>query len=316
MKNTMMKVLTLLWFGFWALPVLAEEALSDKQLDPFILLPQLFRWSGLVASVGIIFITMLLLRFVDNVVKKMGDTYAEKRLTLLKFNAFFKFTVYFITIITVVLLSFELSEQILTILGGTLAVAMGFAFKDLAASVIAGLMIMFDRPFQVGDRVSFGGEYGDITNIGLRSVKMQTLTDNTVTIPNNKFLNEITSCGNYGVLDMQVAIDFYIGLDQDVLRARELVREAAATNRFVYLPKPVNVSVSQTIIDNYVAIRLRLKAYVLDTKYEKEFESDVTLQILEVFIENGIQPPAILHRTMVDSQHSNSDSTILVDKNG
>lgn len=46
----------------------------------------------------------------------------------------------------------------LAILGGTAAVAMGFAMKDLVASVVAGVMIMVDRPFQVGDRVSFGGQ--------------------------------------------------------------------------------------------------------------------------------------------------------------
>ena len=46
----------------------------------------------------------------------------------------------------------------------------GFATKDLVASLVAGLLVMFDRPFQVGDRVWFGGEYGDVLAIGLRSV--------------------------------------------------------------------------------------------------------------------------------------------------
>ena len=41
----------------------------------------------------------------------------------------------------------------------------------------------------------------------------------------------------------------------------------------------------------------RLKAYVLDIKYEKAFETDVTLRVLEVFAEKGIQPPAVLHRS-------------------
>lgn len=44
----------------------------------------------------------------------------------------------------------------------------------------------------------------------------------------------------------------------------------------------------------------RLKAYVLDIKYEKAFETDVTLRVLEVFAEKGIQPPAVLHRSAVD----------------
>jgi len=42
---------------------------------------------------------------------------------------------------------------------------------------------------------------------------------------------------------------------------------------------------------------MSLKAYVLDTKYEKAFETDVTLRVLEAFSENGIQPPAVLHKS-------------------
>jgi small-conductance mechanosensitive channel len=173
--------------------------------------------------------------------------------------------VYLVTIVSVILLSFSISREVLALLGGTAAVAVGFAMKDLAASVVSGVMIMFDRPFQLGDRVAFAGEYGDIVTIGLRSVKLRTLDDSIVTIPNNRFMTDVISCGNYGVLDMQIMIDFHIGIDQDLQRAREIVREAAIVSAFVHLPKPVTVTVSQLLLDGLVAMRLRLKAYVLDT---------------------------------------------------
>ena len=204
--------------------------------------------------------------------------------------------VYVAATIAVIMLSFRLEKEVLALIGGTIAVSVGFAVKDLVASFIAGIMILIDRPFQVGDRVSFGDEYGDITAIGLRSVRMQTLDDNTVTIPNNKFLSDVTSCGNYGALDMQVTVDFYIGVDQDAELARELVTEAAITGRYVHLPKPVVVLVSQVIHQSYVALRLRLKGYVLDTRYEKAFETDISLRVLKAFREHEILPPAILHR--------------------
>ena len=50
------------------------------------------------------------------------------------------------------------------------------------------------------------------------------------------------------------------------------MREAAATSRYIYLNKPIVVLVSQVIVDSYVALRLQLKSYVLDTQYEKELE--------------------------------------------
>ncbi len=152
-------------------------------------------------------------------------------------------------------------------------------------------------PARCGDRHwgSPGGEYGDVTSIGLRSVKLRTLDDCTVTIPNNLFLSEVTSSGNSGHLEMQTVVDFYIGLEQDVHLARDLVRSAAATSRYIYLPLPIKVQVSQAPLDGCIAMKVRLKAYVLDTKYEMDFQTDIVLRAHQSFEENQIMPPAALH---------------------
>ncbi len=252
--------------------------------------------SGILTSVVVVAIVWLLLRFLRAMVERISEQFATQRLLISKIFTGLQFLIYTGTTVVVIMLSFNLNEQVLALVGGTVAVAVGFAIKDLVASFIAGIMILVDRPFQVGDRVSFGGQYGDITNIGLRSVRLQTLDDNTVTIPNNKFLNELTSCGNYGALDMQVVVDFFIGVDQDVIKARGLVKEAAVTSRYVFLGKPVVVLVNQVIHESYVAVRLRLKVYVLDIKYEKGLESDISLRVMSAFGDAGIHPPAILHR--------------------
>jgi len=165
--------------------------------------------------------------------------------------------------------------------------------KDLAASFIAGITVMVDRPFQVGDRVTFEGNYGDIIAIGLRSVRMRTLNDDIITIPNNKFLNEVVVSGNYGALDMQVVIPFYVSMDEDITLARDLIQEAASSSRYIHLPKPVTVLVKQTMADNYLAIQLTCKAYVVDTAYEKLFETDITLRVMKEFRKHSIKPPKI-----------------------
>jgi small-conductance mechanosensitive channel len=278
----------------------AEQAVADTQVNDVSMLLNTINWGGMLASVVVIFAASLLLHIVNNIVQNLGDMFAERRLMLQKFNAFLRFGVYIATIIIVIFMSFELSLEVIAIIGGGTAVAVGFATKDLVASLVAGMMIIIDRPFQTGDRVSFDGHYGDITNIGLRSVKLQTLDDSTITIPNNMFLNTVTSCGNYGVLDMQVVIDFHIGLDQNATLASDLIREAAATSRFVYLPKPIVVLVSQVLLGQCVALRLALKIYVLDTQYEKAMETDVTLRVMDAFANHGIRPPAILHRELTN----------------
>ncbi|PKF63123.1 potassium transporter KefA [Psychromonas sp. psych-6C06] len=282
--------------------IIASQSVSATELDTAPLdnlqdFASLIRWSGVFASLIIIACAWLLLRFIDSLVSNIGDQFVQRRMLLQKLQSFFQFFVYMSTAVSVFMLSFRVDERILALIGGTIAVSVGFALKDLTASFVAGLTIMIDRPFQVGDRVTFEGHYGDIVAIGLRSVRMNTLNDDIITIPNNKFLNEVVSSGNYGALDMQVVIPFHVGLDQDITLARELIQECASSSRYIHLPKPVVVLVQQTITDNYLAIKLTCKVYVVDTKYEKLFESDITLRVMSEFRKHNILPPAIAVKT-------------------
>jgi small-conductance mechanosensitive channel len=176
------------------------------------------------------------------------------------------------------------------------AVATGIALKDVVASLVAGLIILVDKPFQVGDRVTFEGEYGEITFIGLRSTRLETLDRVTITIPNNRFLTEVVASGNAGHVEMMIRMNVYIGVDQDVSVAKRIVQEALTTSRYFHLQKPWNVSVSQVILEGYLAIQLGAKAYILDTRFENAFRTDVTEAILAGFHDAGIQPPAVLER--------------------
>ena len=266
-----------------------------EKLDPGVVarLGNIVRWSGVVTSLFVMAGAWMLLRILNRTVMAFSSDFSTRRLTLQKLNTILQFVIYVITTIVVVLLSFRIDETVLALIGGTAAVAVGFAMKDLVASFIAGIIVMIDRPFQVGDRVSFGGEYGDITAIGLRSVRMQTLDDNTITIPNSKFLTEMSSSGNYGALDMQVAMDFIVSAGDDFDAAREIITEAALSSRYVYLSKPIVVLVTQWHTEYLVGVRLRLKAYVLDTRHEKAFETDVNLRVLRSFREHGIGGPSV-----------------------
>ncbi|NOH79727.1 mechanosensitive ion channel [Vibrio sp. RE86] len=278
-----------------ALPAFSAEEVAN--VDNITQIASLIRWSGVFFSLLVIAATWLLLKFIGSMVDSIGSQFAQYRMLLQKLQSFMQFFIYMSAGILVFMMSFRINDQILALIGGTLAVSVGFALKDLAASFIAGMTVMVDRPFQVGDRVTFEGNYGDITAIGLRSVRMRTLNDDIITIPNNKFLNEVTVSGNYGALDMQVVIPFYVGMDEDITLARDLIQEAASSSRYIHLPKPVTVLVKQTITDNYLAIQLTCKAYVVDTAYEKLFETDITLRVMKEFKKHGINPPRIAVHT-------------------
>ena len=271
-------------------------------LDPSALTPEVsvlaeLNISSLLSALMVLAISFVVIRITTSTLAGLGARFVDKRLLLNQIATVTRFVLWSIGAVLAVR-ALALPREVLIGLTGGAAVTIGFALKDLVASVLAGLTIIIDRPFQVGDRVAFGEFYGEIAAIGLRSVRLVTLDDNVVTIPNNKFLTESVSSGNAGALDMLIQLDFLIGLDQDVATARRLVEQCMLSNRYVYTKKPWVVLVTMVMQGNYPAIRLRAKAYVLDVQYEKAFETDVTERVIAAFRQHGILPPAILHRSL------------------
>ncbi len=255
-----------------------------------------FKPGGIPYATLIIILAIVVSRLLSNSLVRLGERFPDKRLLIHQIGSFLRFSVYLLSGLAAAAFVLDVSREVLLAIGGTVAVSIGFALKDYVASIVAGLIILVDRPFQVGDRVTFDGYYGEIRNIGLRSVRLMNLDDTQVTIPNNKFLTDTVASGNAGAVEMLIQMDFWVGIDQDVARAKEIVGEALTSSRFVDLEFPWSVTVSQLIQDNYFAIRLRAKAYVLDVRFEKAFETDVTERVLAGFADAGVQPPAILHR--------------------
>lgn len=254
------------------------------------------RVAGLLPALLVLVGTWMSAALVGRFMARLGQRFTDKRLLLEQAATLLRFFFYLGGIAAALLLSFNLSDQAMLALGGTIAVTLGFAFKDLAASVLAGLTILVDKPFQVGNRVAFGSYYGEITAIGLRSVRLTTLEDSVVTIPNNAFLTEAVLCANAGALDMLVQLDFYVGLEEDVGLARRIVGEAITSSRYAWLERPWKVLVHEVLEQGYLAVRLRAKVHVLDVRYEEELQTDVTERVLEGFREAGVRPPTAYMR--------------------
>jgi small-conductance mechanosensitive channel len=236
--------------------------------------------------------TIALGHFTTASLGRLGHRFADKRLVIQQVSSFARFMIYLFGFLGAIAAVLNLQREVLIALGGTAAVSVGFALKDFVASIVAGVIILIDRPFQVGDRVSFDGYYGEIRHIGLRSVRLVTLDDTQITIPNNKFLTDSVASGNAGDVQMMIQVDFYLGLDQDIIRAKQIVAEALTSSRYIALDRVWKVLVSSVVEQSYIAARVRAKAYVIDVRFEKDFESDVCERVFAAFREHGIRPPA------------------------
>ncbi|MBN2341718.1 MAG: mechanosensitive ion channel [Deltaproteobacteria bacterium] len=233
----------------------------------------------------------VLMRITRRVLRSLSERMAAYRLTIKQLDTLLSFLVYLVAFILAATSLFTLSSEALLALSGTIAVTAGFALKDVAASFMAGLAILFTKPFQVGDRISFGGYYGEVKEIGLRSVRLVTLDDNLVSIPTNKFLTEPVASANAGELDCMVVMNFYVSPAADHKRAREIVDEAVLASKFLYLGKPMTTLLTHRLTEQgQLLVEIVAKAYVYDARQEKAFASDVTDRVLSAFRQEAMLP--------------------------
>jgi small-conductance mechanosensitive channel len=165
---------------------------------------------------------------------------------------------------------------------GSAAIAIGLGAQDLIKNLVGGLVVLADRPYQLGDRVKIGDAYGEIDHIGLRSTKLTTPDDTRVTIPNADVLTEKVYNANSGVPDCQVVTDLFVPIETDVDEAVRIGYEAAYTSPYTWLDKPVAVLVSHAF-DQQPYIRVRVKAYVFDHRFEPRMQHDITCRAQRAF---------------------------------
>lgn len=242
---------------------------------------------NLIMSVLALVIAYYVIRVLVWVLANRAERSATRRLTYMKAIPVVRIVVWSIAIYYIIRVVFDVGGQQLIVAGGAIGVAVGFASQDALKNVFGGIMIILDQPFQVGDKVRIEGTYGEVVSIGLRSTRIVTPDDNLVSVPNTQVVNGQVANANAGALDCQVVTEIYLPGWVDVVRAKKIAYDAAATSRYVYLEKPIVVLV-QDMFDHGFLTRIVVKAYVLDTRYEQVFSSDITERAKSEYLKQGM----------------------------
>lgn len=197
----------------------------------------------------------------------------DRRYRLLTKQAFpfWNALVLLVTLSYLINLFFKLSQANVLALTGTIAVALGFAFKDYISSIIAGVVALYEAPYRVGDRVRIGEHYGEVVGYGLRGIRLQTPSDDTVTIPHSKTWTEAISNANNGSLEAQVVTNFYFAHGIDVERVMQILYQAAYTSKYTQLKLPILVVIQEQPWGTH----FKLKAYPMDARDEFVYQTDL-----------------------------------------
>jgi small-conductance mechanosensitive channel len=135
--------------------------------------------------------------------------------------------------VVVILQAVGIDLSAFTVLAGALGVGLGFGLQNVASNFVSGLIILFERPIKVGDRVEVGGVSGEVRRIGARATMLVTEDNIAVIVPNSQFISErVTNWSHTGLLTAFV-VRVRVAWDADPELVRRLLLEAAAENEHV-----------------------------------------------------------------------------------
>lgn len=236
--------------------------------------------SKLVWALFVLVVTFYGVRLIVSILDNLAERYPSKRLFIKRLVPALRIVLWSIAIYFVIEGIFDPPAETVYAMLASIGIAVGFASQDILRNVFGGFMIILDRPFQVGDKVDVGGHYGEVTQIGLRSVRLVTPDDSVVSVPNGELMNKSVSNTNSGALDCQVVAEVYLPQNTDPQWVREVAYKVAATSKYVYLNKPVAVIIKNEIAGSRKVMKIRIKAYVIDIRFEFPFMSEMT----EIFL--------------------------------
>ncbi|MGD1910464.1 MAG: mechanosensitive ion channel family protein [Rivularia sp. (in: cyanobacteria)] len=240
----------------------------------------------------VLVISYIIIQVIDKLVIWVSEQVAKEwRLQVKQFLPFFRMMVLTITIVLLMNLFLNLSRDNLVAVTGTVAVALGFAFKDYVSSIIAGIVGLFEAPYRVGDRIQIGDYYGEVRSYGLRGIRLQTPEDNVVTIPHNKIWTNAVSNANMGELEAQVITQFYFAHEVDVELVKKILYRVAYTSKYTYLKLPILVILEEKPWGTF----FELKSYPLDARDEFIYKTDLTKRAKRVFAKYNLHYPRLLN---------------------
>ena len=187
-----------------------------------------------------------------------------------------------------------------TLLAGAFGVGIGFGLQNIVNNFVSGLILLFERPIQVGDTIEAAGLLGDVKRIGPRSSTVRTFDGAEVIVPNGMLISDQVTNWTLSDRRRRVIVGVGVAYGTDPEQVLEILREVAQENETVQ-DDPAPLTVFQGFGDSSLAFELRCWI----PRYEEGFtmRSQLWVAINRKLREAGIEipfPQRDLHLRSVD----------------
>ena len=172
---------------------------------------------------------------------------------------------------------------------GIVGLALGFAFQDIAANFISGVLIAVGQPFRVGDIIKLGDNFGTVTNINLRTTTIKTFQAIDVLIPNKNLFQDVVE--NYThTRDRRVDLSVGVSYGDDLEKVKEVTIEAIKGVKSVIRPNDITLFYNE-FGDSSINFMVRFWAKSARQPDFLQAQSDAIMAIKKAYDDNDITIP-------------------------
>jgi small-conductance mechanosensitive channel/pimeloyl-ACP methyl ester carboxylesterase len=184
------------------------------------------------------------------------------------------------------LVSVKIPLTVFAFAGGALAIGLGFGMQTILKNFVSGLILLFERPFRVGDVLDVAGQQGTVTSIGLRASVLRLYNGTETLIPNSSLLENNVTNWTYTDQKVRFSVEVGVAYGSDPRRVIQLMEDVAERHGLVEKePKPM---VLFTLFgDSTLVFELRFWVS-LSRANSAQVSSDLRLMIAHTFAEHGI----------------------------
>ena len=177
----------------------------------------------------------------------------------------------------------------LNILAGTIGVGLGFGLQNIVNNFVSGLIILFERPIKVGDRIEVGYIEGDVIKVGARSTTVLTNDNIAIIVPNSRFITENVVNWSHKESKVRFRIPVAVSYESDVRQVERLLLDVARENPDI-LDDPRPVVRFLEFMES--GLKFELRAWSTTLVHRKgKLISSLNFAIFQKFKENQVEMP-------------------------
>ncbi|TWI75650.1 small-conductance mechanosensitive channel [Desulfobotulus alkaliphilus] len=182
---------------------------------------------------------------------------------------------------------FGLNTTALTVAFGALGVGLGFGLQAIFNNFVSGIILLFERPIQVGDVIEIDGIWAKVTRINVRSTVVQTFDNASLIIPNADFISARLTNWSFNDLRIRKNIDVGVSYGSDVKKVEKILLEIAGNTKHVLVHPQPDVHFLD-FGDSALIFRLRFWSTIDNFR---AVETQIRFKITDDFRKEGIEIP-------------------------